>query len=197
MSVRRYLRDQRHVRLLSRARAGDTRSFRRLYRELYDLVARYLGSRLDSPDDVEDLIAKVFHRFLERMDTFDPHRGSVAAWLLTMARNFLVDHYRAQRETLSIDALADILAGDGDDPLHAIIRDEEARLVSALLSEMPAGTREMFALRFGQDMRCREIAACLGLSEDAVKQRFSRAMRELRVGLVKHSGRGGEVDYAV
>jgi RNA polymerase sigma-70 factor (ECF subfamily) len=195
--IRRYLRDQRHSRLLARAKAGDTEAFRRLYRELYDLVNRYLSGRLQQREDVEDLIARLFHRFLERLDRYDSRRGSVAAWLLTMARNALVDHYRSRRETVSIESLADILSGNGGDPLQDIIRDEEARSVRALLKELPAETQEMFSLRFSYDMSYRDIALCVGSSETAVKQRFSRALRELRARLARRSERGGEVDYAI
>jgi DNA-directed RNA polymerase specialized sigma24 family protein len=45
-------------------------------------------------------------------------------------------------------------------------------------------------------MRVREIAAVTDLSEDAVKQRLSRAMRELRRRVGGRPERGGEVDYA-
>lgn len=197
MRVRRYLRDQRHSRLLARAKAGDTGAFRRLYRELYEPVDRYLSGRLQNREDVEDLIAQLFHRFLERLDSYDSRRGSVATWLLTMARNALVDHYRSQRETVSIESLADILSGNGGDPLKDIIRDEEAKSVHALLKELPAETQEMFSLRFGHDMSYRDIALCLGSSETAVKQRFSRGLRELRARLAQRSERGGEVDYAI
>ena len=197
MRVRRYLRDQRHSRLLARAKAGDTDAFRRLYRELYEPVDRYLSNRLQNREDVEDLIAQLFHRFLERLGRYDSRRGSVAAWLLTMARNALVDHYRSQKEIISIDTLADILAGNGGDPLQDILRDEEAKSVHTMLKELPAETQEMFSLRFGYDMSYRDIARCVGSSETAVKQRFSRTLRELRIRLARQSERGGEVDYAI
>lgn len=197
MSISRYLRDQRHARLLARARQGDADAFRQLYRELYDPVTHYLGTRLQNREDVEDLTARVFQRFLSRLESFDAARGSVAAWLLTMARNALVDHYRARKEIISLESVAELLTAGGDDPLVAILRAEEATLVKDLLQELPPETREMFSLRFGHDLRYRDIASCLGLSEQAVKQRFSRALRDMRIRLAQRSIRGGEVDYAV
>ena len=197
MSISRYLRDQRHARLLARARQGDADAFRQLYRELYDPVTHYLGTRLQNREDVEDLTARVFQRFLSRLESFDAARGSVAAWLLTMARNALVDHYRARKEVISLESVAEVLTAEGDDPLVAILRAEEAALVKDLLQELPPETREMFSLRFGHDLRYRDIASCLGLSEQAVKQRFSRTLRDLRIRLAQRSIRGGEVDYAV
>ena len=69
--------------------------------------------------------------------------------------------------------------------------------LSGLLAEHPAEIREMFALRFGQVLSYREIAACLGLSESAVKQRFSRTLRELRKKARSCEAEQGEVDYAI
>jgi RNA polymerase sigma-70 factor (ECF subfamily) len=197
VTVRRYLRDKRHARWLRQARGGNTGAFRDLYRDLYQPVSRYLGCRLENPDAVEDLVSTVFQRFLERLDSYEPGRGSVASWVLTMARTALIDHYRASRDTVPVEELAEVLAGGGRSPLEAMIQDEEARIVQGLLRELPAETREMFALRFGHGMRYRDIAACMGLSEDAVKQRFSRALRELRLRWERQSAKGGEVDYAV
>jgi RNA polymerase sigma-70 factor (ECF subfamily) len=193
----RYLRDRRQARLLAQARSGQTEAFQRLYRELYPALARYLSRRLAEPADVEDLLAQVFHRFLTHLAEFDPRRGSVLAWLLTMARHAVVDFYRRQKTELSIDALAEVLAGNHCDPLAAIIREQELQLVWTLLREYPAQTREMFALRFGHNLRYGEIAAYLGLSEDAVKQRFSRTLRELRIRVRERTARGGEVGYAI
>ena len=194
----RYFRDRRHAGLLERSRSGDSGAFRRLYRDLHGPLSRYVASRVSSPDDGEDLTARVFHRFLEHLGRFDSDRGSVTTWLMTMARNAIIDHHRTQkRETVPIDDLAEVLAGNSPDPLDELLRDEQSRLVWDLLRDCPAETREIFALRFGQGMTSREIAALTGMGEAAVKQRFSRTLRALRAGMDNNANEGGEVDYAV
>jgi len=194
MKPNRLLRDRRHARLLARARAGDEAAFRGLYRELFVPVSRYLSGRLERREDAEDLVSQVFHRFLERLDDFDRRRGTVLAWLLTMAHNALVDHYRTRKETVPVDELAELLAGGGASPLAEALRDERDRVIRGLLRELPAEIRRMFALRFEQDLRYREIAACMGLTESAVKQRFSRALRDLKSRLKYRTGENCEVD---
>ena len=49
MSPSRTIRDRRHARLLAQARRGNAGAFRRLYGELYEPLARYLGPRAGSP----------------------------------------------------------------------------------------------------------------------------------------------------
>jgi RNA polymerase sigma-70 factor (ECF subfamily) len=173
-------RDRRHARLVRQARAGSEPALVRLYDELHGTVADYLEPRAPSPQDAEDLIATVFHRFLQNLARFDPARGSVTAWLVTMARHALIDHLRRERPQADIEPLADILAGPAPDPLAGLIRTEQADRVRALLARQPAETRELFALHYGQGLRLREIAAMLGLTEAAVKQRLARARRDLR-----------------
>ena len=197
MDFRTVVRDRRHVRLLNKAARGDQKAFRALFDELHDPVHAYLDRRCANVHDTEDLVATVFHKLLKNMERHDPARGSVTAWVMTTARHALIDHLRRGRDTVDVDGLADVLAGPGADPLEGIIRTEEAERVRAELDRLPAETRELLALRYGEGLRCREIAAMTGLSEAATKQRLSRAVRELRERVVERPERGGEVDYAI
>jgi RNA polymerase sigma-70 factor (ECF subfamily) len=158
---------------------------------LYGPVAGYVAARTGNVHDAEDLTSTVFHRFLERLDRFETNRGSVMTWILAMARNAVIDHHRrldahgaARRKSMPVEELADVLAGDGTDPLGSLIRDENLRLIRQLLRREPDEVREMFALRFGQGLRVREVAAVMNLGEDAVKQRFARTLKKIRLELL-------------
>lgn len=190
------MRDRRHARLLQKACRGDREAFRTLFEELHTPVFQYLDRRLADIHDTEDLVSTVFHKFLGNLGNFDPNRGSVTAWLMTMARHALIDHLRRRRNTVDMDEVAEILAGPARDPLAGMIRTEEAERVRAELGSLPVETRELVALRYGEGLNCREIALTTGLSEAAVKQRLSRAVRHLRRRLGGKPERGGEVGYA-
>jgi RNA polymerase sigma-70 factor (ECF subfamily) len=191
LDLKRRLRDGRHGLWLRLARRGNEDAFRRLYGELYGPVAGYVAARTGNVHDAEDLTSTVFHRFLERLDRFETNRGSVMTWILAMARNAVIDHHRrldahgaARRQSLPVEELADVLAGDGIDPLGSLIRDENLRLIRQLLRRESDEVREMFALRFGQGLRVREVAAVMNLGEDAVKQRFARTLKKIRQELL-------------
>jgi RNA polymerase sigma-70 factor (ECF subfamily) len=194
VDLARILRDRRHRFLLARARAGQERSFRILYRSLYGPVMSYVARRIRSSADAEDVVSKVFHRFLTNLDRYDPEKGSVWTWVMTMTRNAVIDHRRAQRPVESIDDLSAVLWSDDEGPLESLVRSEEERLLHGVLRDEPAELREIFALHFGEGMRYGEIAAVLGITEAAVKQRFSRTMRRIRR---ERSGqtRGGEHEH--
>lgn len=207
--LQRTLRDRRQRRLLRAARQGDARALSRLYRELWTPLWRTVAARGLQREDTEDLCAQVFLRFVEKLADFDPRRGSVRAWLFGIARHALIDHHRRRRpdraQTEPLEKLARHAGDPAPDPLQALIRDEDARLEHGVLADQSDETRELFALRYAQDLSHREIAAVTGLSESAVRQRFSRTLRELRAREGKNGRRDagtlkpsdeGEVDYA-
>jgi len=185
------MRDGRHGLWLRLARRGNEDAFRRLYGELYDPVAGYIAARTANVHDAEDLTSAVFHRFLVRLDQFEAGKGSVMTWILAMARNAVIDHHRRQSahgsargQSVPVEELAEVLAADQRDPLGSLIRNENLRQVRQLLRRESDDVREMFALRFGQGLRVREVAAVMNLGEAAVKQRFARALRKIRQELL-------------
>jgi RNA polymerase sigma factor (sigma-70 family) len=187
LDLKRRLRDRRHRLLLGLARRGNEDAFRRLYGELYGPVAGYVAARTTPREDAEDVTSDVFHRFVAGLDRYDAKSGSLLTWLLAMARNAVIDHHRRRRahgaareRTVPVDELADLLAAAPDDPLGRMVRDEDLRQLERLVRRLPSETREMFALRFGEGLSVREVATVLGLGEDAAKQRFARALRQIR-----------------
>jgi RNA polymerase sigma-70 factor (ECF subfamily) len=173
------LRDAWLSRLVVRAQRGDREAFRDLYRALYGPVSRYVRRRVGSQADAEDLVGQVFFRLLETLDRVDPKRGTVLAYALTMARNALVDDARGRAGRVPEEAAAAVPdAGAG--PLERLLGEEDAERVRRELARLPAETRELLMLRFGDGLRFAEVAQVLGLSEAAVRQRTSRAVRELR-----------------
>lgn len=182
MSLRETLSSARLSRLARRAAGGDATAFRSLYRELHPVVWRYVSRRIDERADVEDLVGKVFERVVEHMSRFDPQRGHVRAWVVGIARNAVIDHLRARRAPGDADAV-ERLADAALDPARALEADERDAELRAVLAGYPPQVREMFSLRFADGLRLREIAELMDLSEAAVKQRFSRTLRELRTKL--------------
>jgi RNA polymerase sigma-70 factor (ECF subfamily) len=189
------LRDEIQARRVARACAGDGAAFRALYRELYPPVAAFIARRVRVRADAEDLVSRVFCAFVKHLGGYERGRGSVQAWILTIARNAVIDHLRARRPAVPIDHVAEALPGAGD-LLGDLLARERLGQLAAQLEALPADLRELLALRFGDGLRHAEIAAMLGLSEAAVKQRVSRALRDLRARL-RPAAEKGEADCVV
>ena len=160
-------------------------SFTSAYDEHVWDVYGFFGYRLRSRETVEDLTQMTFERALRAWDRFDPERASLKTWILTIAHNLLVDHFRRDRsnetELLREGEAADLqLGGDeGLDPNLGLSPDLEAAL--ARLGERE---RTLIALRFGGDLTGPEIAELTELSLANVQQILSRGLKKLRNELV-------------
>lgn len=156
---------------------SDESSFLRVYDEHVWRVYGFFAYRLGQRDVAEDLTQATFERALRAWSRFDPRRASESTWLLTIARNLLIDHYRRDRSSLTepIDEeLAPVVPGPAD-PVEA-----SPELLTALAS-LSERDREVIALRFGGDMTGPEIARLLDLSLANVQQILSRSLRKLRL----------------
>jgi RNA polymerase sigma-70 factor (ECF subfamily) len=182
MSLLAPLRDEINARRVVRARAGDAAAFRALYRELHPAVAGFIGRRVRSRADAEDLTARVFMAFLRHLGDYERGRGSVHAWILRIARNAIIDEQRARRAIVPLEAVAEVLPGAGDLLGELLAREQRDQLADQLAALAPE-LRELLALRYADGLSHAEIAAVLGLREAAVKQRVSRAVRDLRARL--------------
>ena len=195
MSLRGTFTAVRLSRLAQGAAAGDATAFRKLYRAMHPLVWSYVSRRIHTEADVEDLVSKVFERVVEHLPRFDPRRGQVRAWVLSIARNAVIDHYRLQKAAGDADAV-ERLADAALDPAKALEDDERDAELRVMLAGYSPEVREMFSLRFGEGLRLREIAELMELSEAAVKQRFSRTLRDLRAKL-RASSNDKAAGYAI
>jgi RNA polymerase sigma-70 factor, ECF subfamily len=81
-----------------------------------------------------------------------------------------------------LDAVAEVLPGAGDLLADLLAREQRDQLADVLASLAP-DLRELLALRYADGLSHAEIAGVLGLREAAVKQRVSRAVRDLRARL--------------
>jgi RNA polymerase sigma-70 factor (ECF subfamily) len=172
-----------HHRLAGRAAGGDQAAFVELYRALYPPVARFVACRVAASADAEDVVARTFHRLLESLAGFDADRGTVLAWCLATARNLATDLQRAGRLRPDGAAALEALPDQAVDAQGRLEADERLQALARVLDGLPAETRELIELRFGDGLTAAEIAALTGASEAAVRKRLSRAVAALRQAL--------------
>ncbi len=158
-------------------------SFEEVYDEHVWGVYGYFGYRLRGREMAEDLTQITFENALRSWDRYDPRRGSPLTWLMAIARNVLIDHYRRDRsgrhQRLADDEAATEAVGTEPPAEPPGVSPELERALDSLGQR----ERELVALRFGAELRGPEIAELVGLSLANVQQILSRALRKLRVEL--------------
>lgn len=142
---------------------------------VYAVVRRNFPGISDA--DVEACAADVFAEFYLELDKYDPSKGSVKAWLCTIARHNAVDAARKIKETLPLDE--EILSEESSvESEH-----ENAELRRAVLAEvksLPEPDREILLRKFYLGESSKEIAARLKMSVSNVDTRTSRTVEKLR-----------------
>lgn len=160
-----------------------TAAFAQLYDDQVWNVYGFFGYRLGSREEAEDLTQLTFERALRAWNRFDPVRASARTWLMAIARNLLIDHYRgdqsARREPLPEDEPGGS-SFELADPTEKIGISPELEVA---LDRLTDRERELIGLRFGGDLTGPEIAALMDLSLANVQQILSRSLRKLRADL--------------
>ena len=167
--------------LVERVRRGDAAAFealvRRHYRAAYAVALSLLGNGMDAEDVCQD----AFVRALERID--DCRRPDrFAAWLLRIVRNRAHNYreYRRVREAADVEAVP--AAGSQDSGRDLERSDLRGRLEDALgqISEIQ---RQVVLLHDLEEMKHRDIAEILGISEGMSRQHLFNARKALRAML--------------
>lgn len=174
--------DPEVVRLVERAHGGDEHAFAQLYDRYLDQIYGYVRRRVNSREVAEDLTGDVFLRAWRSFDRFQWQGVDLGAWLTTIARNRVHDHFKSAKFRLerSTDEVGDRDPAPGlDDPDRVAEARELARSLAAALEELKDEHREVVELRFVHDLSVSETAAVLGRSVGATKALQYRALRAL------------------
>ncbi|MEU7893561.1 sigma-70 family RNA polymerase sigma factor [Nonomuraea sp. NPDC049152] len=167
--------------LVLRAKAGDNDAFGTLYDRYLDLVYRYIYFRVGSHPLAEDLTSETFLRALRRITDFTWQGRDFGAWLVTIARNLVTDHFKSSRYRLEVTTaeVLDVPIDGAHIPenavVTAIINDRVLRAVRELNPEQ----QECVVLRFLHGLSLAETALIMGKKSGAIKALQFRAIRSL------------------
>ncbi|MFB9202995.1 sigma-70 family RNA polymerase sigma factor [Nonomuraea spiralis] len=157
--------------------------------EVYDrLSALIFGLALRVTRDrviAEDITQEVFLVFWERPLAYDPERGTLRAWLATIAHRRAVDHVRAE-ERRRVSALGPRLFEREPARLEdAVLAAEEAERVRQAVTSLPEGLRQAVELAYFGGRTYRQVSEELGVPEGTAKSRIRLALRRLADALAE------------
>jgi RNA polymerase sigma-70 factor (ECF subfamily) len=180
-TVRRPTADSaRMMDLVERAQAGEAEAFGRLYDQYSDTVYRYIYYRVGGKATAEDLTSETFLRALRRISTFTWQGRDFGAWLVTIARNLVADHFKSSRFRLEVTTGEMLDANEVErSPEDSVLESlSNAALLEAVRKLNPQ-QQECVTLRFLQGLSVAETARVMGKNEGAIKTLQYRAVRTL------------------
>ena len=148
-----------------------------VYREEMPRVFNYFRYRGFERATAEDLTSATFEKAWRARERYRKDRAAVSTWLLAIARNVAIDHFRRSRPEVP---LVEDAATDEETPETAALRAGQSRRLTELMRSLPERERELLALKYGADATNRAIATLTGLSESNVGTILHRTVVSLR-----------------
>ena len=170
--------------LLRRVARRDREAMDVFFAHYYDRVYAHVVNLLRDRTLGEDVCQDVFLRLHRSVEQLDPGRDPTG-WVFTVATNAVRDHWRSREHKRGareqgVDDLTRLDVEHPDANVQAVMeKDEDLRSVWAALEELSPDDREIILLRDYEEIETASVGAMLKLKPDAVRQRYSRAVKRL------------------
>jgi RNA polymerase sigma-70 factor (TIGR02952 family) len=166
--------------VVMRARAGEADAFGVLYDRYAELVYRFVYYRVGTHALAEDLTSETFLRALRRISLFTWQGKDFGAWLVTIARNLVLDHFKSSRYRLEVSTPELLDTGRWEEgPERAVLDSFTHRALFSAVRELGSEQQECVVLRFLHGLSVAETAEVMGKNTGAIKALQHRATRSL------------------
>ncbi len=158
---------------------GGRIPFEQVYEENFSYVYNTVYAMVANRENAEDITTDAFIKAMNRYGDFDPGKASVRTWLCFIARNTVIDSWRAdakRRQDVCIEHVAEPAVEEEPE----VFRDETNREVAALLKKLSPAERELVAMRYFAGLSNPEIGEKLQISPKAVSERVRRVLEKCR-----------------
>lgn len=166
--------------LAERLAAGDRGALEQIYRRHAGVVLGLARRMTRNETLAEDVTQEVFVRLWRAPEKFDPSRGTLRSYLLTMTHGRAVDVIRSEESRRIREEKDGVLGLDTGAPLEdEVVEMQMGEHVRAALASLPPDERGAIELAYFGGHSYRAVAELLGLPEGTVKSRIRKGMNRL------------------
>ena len=168
------------VDLVKSAVKGDSSAFGLLYDRYQPMIYRFVAVKVGRREDAEDITHQVFLSAWQNVGGYRDLGHPFSSWLYRIARNQIIDYYRARKQDVSLEVL-DIegIVGGAVSHVDLSVKLDLERTIRAVHGLKP-DYQDVILMRFVDDLSVRETARAMKRSEGAVKLLQHRAVKELQ-----------------
>ena len=165
---------------LERMVAGDTRALEELYDRHGDLLYSLVRRILSRAEDAEDAIQEIWLQAWRGARTYDPKRGTVCGWLVSIARSRAIDRLRSEgSRKRAVDAAGVDAPDPPESPAESAVGQERRQHVDHAMSQLDPQHREVLELAYFAGLSQSEISERLGAPLGTVKSWTRQALSRL------------------
>ena len=163
--------------LMNRVRFGEQRAMTEIFDRYAGLVYSVAFRVLKDSGHAEDVTQEIFFQLWRNPDSFSSSRGSLAAWLLVIARNRAIDQLRQRRFGEAVD---DVVVASATNLHKEAERSILMQRVRGIVHELPEEQPRSLQMAFFDGLTHSEIAEKTGQPLGTVKTRIRSALSSLR-----------------
>ena len=151
-----------------------------LLRHYAPLMRYIIAPILQNEQDREECVSEAAMRVWDRIEQFDPSRGSWNAWLTALTRNAALDKARKNKSIVSSEEISGEAPSAEPTPEELIVKKEREAALREALSRLSVQERALFYRKYYYLQSTAQIASELGMTERAVEGRLYRLKKRLR-----------------
>lgn len=178
---------QQEMTWIKQAKTGSRKAFERLTDRYYGDIFRMIYYRTHNRMDAEDLAQEVFLKAYKGLDSLSDE-NRFRGWLFRIAVNRLRDFHRRKKFLYlfksfpndDVDETLDVQSPNDSDPLEALIQKRFRHESETFLSRLSRMEKDVFVLRFMDQLRIGEIAIALNKGESTIKTHLYRALSKFK-----------------
>lgn len=155
-----------------------TNDFRHFYDKHFKNVYRFVYFRVGNNREVaEDLTSEIFMKALVAFAKYDPSR-SQKAWIMTIARNHTINHWRDKKHHVDLEEIA--FSIEGVDGRHEEEKNDDQRILLSAINQLSKKDKRLVEMKHLLGYKYKEMAEELNKSPGAVRIETYRAMKKLK-----------------
>ncbi|MCI0609596.1 MAG: sigma-70 family RNA polymerase sigma factor [Anaerolineae bacterium] len=166
------------ARLVQQAKSGDSEAFAQLYDAYVERVYRYILFRVSEDETTEDLVSQVFLKAWQNLDRYKAGSSPFIAWLYTIARNLVIDHYRAKKDILPLEAVR-ALPSDMQSPPEEVEARFDLEAMRDALQFLTGDQQQVLILKYIAGLPNENIAKIMNKQEGTIRGLQMRALQTL------------------
>jgi len=166
------------------------KKFNELYATYYKSILFFIKSKMNDKDIAEDIASQTFINVYNSLDKFDGDRGNIKAWIYKIAKNKVIDYYRANASktpvlSLDMEMNDETCLGDSIPDNHTatdeMVINKETKTALDVLMKSKLDENEMKLMNlFCDGYRYKEISESEGLDIQNVKNILHKARLKMR-----------------
>jgi len=168
------------IALMQKVKFGDLDKMALLYERYKKPLFAYFFRIIEDKEQSEDLVQSVFYRMLKYCKQYRGE-GKFTTWMFGIAHNLVIDSIRKKGHVLvSKESIENKNTEIEHDAGYMFEKSEQIQLIRLSIRKLDIEKREVLILSKYHELKYKEIAEILNISENTVKQRVFRAIEELR-----------------